>query len=209
MAHLAQITVPGCVPGCLVLALTACVSPPTTDPAALDAGNWALDPAHARVSWQVRHLGLSWYTARFDTADASLELDPEHPENAKLTAIVQSTSVSTGDAAFDETLRSSAWLDAERHPQIVFRATSVEPSSATTARVHGELTLKGVTRDAVMETEFYGSTHNPLEGRQVIGFSGEISAEFEDFGVGAFPATNFIGQTVIVEIEAEFLEAQE
>ena len=204
MAHLAHI-----VPGCLALAVTACVSPPTTDPAALPAGNWTLDPAHARVNWQVRHLGLAWYTARFDRAEASLALDPEHPEDARLTAIVQSASVSTGDAAFDETLRSSAWLDAARHPQILFRATSVEPTSATTARVHGALTLKGVTRDAVMETEFYGSTHNPIEGRQVMGFSGEISVAFGEFGIGAFPATNFIGQTVIVEIEAEFLEAQE
>ena len=186
------------------LALTACVAPATTDPAELPSGAWTLDPGHTSVTWQVRHLGLSWYTARFDAAEASLSFDPASPEDAQLTAVIDAASVSTGDPEFDETLRGPGWLDAERHPEIVFRSTRIEVTGEATGRIHGELTLKGVTADAVLETEFYGGTFNPLEGAQALGFGADMTIDRTDFGVGNLPG-NFIGDEVRLRIEAEFL----
>lgn len=186
------------------LSLSACVSPATTDPAELPSGEWSLDPAHASVTWQVRHLGLAWYTARFDAAEASLSFDPAEPGNAQLTAIVDAASVSTGDPDFDETLRGSGWLAADRHPQIVFQSTRIEVTGETTGRIHGELTLKGVTTEAVLETEFYGGTFSPLEGAQALGFGADMTIDRTQFGVGNLPG-NFIGDEVRLRIEAEFL----
>ncbi|MCR9128022.1 MAG: YceI family protein [Alphaproteobacteria bacterium] len=186
------------------LSLSACVSPATTDPAELPSGQWSLDPAHASVTWQVRHLGLSWYTARFDAAEASLSFDPANPQDAQLTAIVDAASVSTGDPDFDDTLRGLGWLAADRHPQIVFRSTRIVVTGETTGRIHGELTLKGVTAEAVLETEFYGGTYNPLEGAQALGFGAYMTIDRTDFGVGNLPG-NFIGDEVRLRIEAEFL----
>ena len=186
------------------LALTACVAPATTDPAELPSGAWTLDPGHTSVTWQVRHLGLSWYTARFDAAEASLSFDPASPEDAQLTAVIDAASVSTGDPDFDETLRGSGWLAVERHPEIVFRSTRIEVTGEATGRIHGELTLKGVTADAVLETEFYGGTFNPLEGAQALGFGADMTIDRTDFGVGNLPG-NFIGDEVRLRIEAEFL----
>lgn len=190
---------------CPAVLLAACATPSTTDPAELSGGEWRLDAAHTSVVWQVRHMDLSWYTARFDEAEARLDFAPANPAEAQLTAIVQAESVSTGDPDFDEQLRGSAWLDASNHPEIVFRSTRIEVTGETTGRVHGEITLKGQTHDAVMETEFYGGTTNPLEGTQVVGFHGQIETEYGQYGVGSFPATNFIGGTVRLRIEAEFL----
>ena len=181
---------------------------PKTDPAALPAGAWTLDAAHASVVWRVRHLGLSWYTARFDTVEASLDYDPARPEQAALTAIVDAASISTGDAEFDTLLRGPGWFDVEAHPDIVFRATRVEPAGETRGRVHGALTIKGVTRPAVLETEFYGGLFNPLEGRRAIGFGANMTIDRTEFGVGRLPG-NFIGDEVQVRIEAEFLQSEE
>lgn len=186
------------------LILSACVSPASTDPAELPSGSWRLDPAHTSVAWKVRHMGLSWYVARFDGVQASLDFDPANPEAARLTAIVDAASVSTGDREFDQTLRGPGWLDAERHPEIVFESTRIEVTGDTTGRVHGELTLKGVTRPAVMETQFYGGTDNPLEGRPALGFSGAMTVDRTDFSIGRLPG-NLIGDEVRIEIEAEFL----
>lgn len=194
---------------CLVMVLGACVTPATTDPAELPAGAWTLDAAHSSVVWQVRHMGLSWYTARFDEAEASLDFDPASPETARLTAIVHANSVSTGDADFDEQLRGGGWLGAANHPEIVFRTTNIEVTAEAAGRAEGELTLKGQTHDAVMAIQFYGGTNNPLEDRRAIGFSGEMDIDFAKFGVGRFPATNFIGDTVRVRIEAEFLQSED
>lgn len=190
------------------LGLTACVSAPSTEPAALPAGAWTLDPAHASATWRIRHLGLSWYTARFDRIEARLDFDPASPEAARLTAIIDAASVSTGDPDFDATLRGGAWFEAASHPEIVFRSTRIEVTGETTGRIHGDLTMKGVTRPAVLETEFYGGLFNPLEGRRALGFGADLIIDRTDFGVGRLPG-NFIGDAVHVRIEAEFLHREE
>ncbi|MCH8489673.1 MAG: YceI family protein [Oceanicaulis sp.] len=189
---------------CLVL--SACISAPSVDPERLPAGEWALDAGHASVTWRVRHLGLSWYTARFDEIDARLSFDPARPEAAELTAVIEAASVSTGDRGFDDILRGAAWFDASRHPQIVFRSTRIEVTGETTGRVHGTLTVKDVTRPAVLDTEFYGGVFNLLEGRRAVGFGADLIIHRIDFGVGRLPP-GFIGDEVRVRIEAEFLRA--
>lgn len=191
-----------------VLGLSACVSAPRTDPAALPAGAWTLDPAHASATWSIRHLGLSWYTARFDRIEASLDFDPADPESARVTAIIDAASVSTGDPDFDKTLRGGGWFDTDTHPEIVFRSTRIEVTGETTGRIHGDLTVKGVTRPAVLETEFYGGLFNPLEGRRTLGFGADLIIDRTEFGVGRLPG-NFIGDDVHVRIEAEFLHREE
>ena len=188
----------------ITLLLAACVSAPVTDPARLPAGAWELDPDHASVTWQVRHLGLSWYTARFDGVRASLEFDPARPESAQLTAIVDAASVSTGDPDFDDTLRGSGWLNASGHPEIVFVSNRIVVTGDNTGEVHGELTLNGVTQPVIMETEFYGGVFNPLIGRNMLGFRGYFEVDRTDFGVGRLPG-NFIGDMVRLSIEAEFV----
>ncbi len=197
----------GLIAGALALVSAGCVSAPSTDPAELGSGEWTLDPGHTSVIWRVRHMGLSWYTARFDTAEATLDFDPARPEEASLTAVVQTASVSTGDADFDETLRGKSWFDAGAHPELVFRSTRIEKISAASGRVHGELTIKGETREVILETEFYGGVFNPLEGREAIGFRAETEIDRTEFDVGRLPG-NLIGDTVRIEIEAEFLKSE-
>lgn len=188
----------------ITLLLASCVSAPVTDPARLPAGAWELDGEHTSVIWQVRHLGLSWYTARFDGVRASLEFDPVRPEDAELTAIVDAASVSTGDPDFDDILRGSGWLDAADHPEIVFVSERIVVTSEVTGEVHGLLTLKGVTRPVIMETEFYGGVFNPLVRRNMLGFRGYFEIDRTQFDIGRLPG-NFIGDTVRLFIEAEFI----
>lgn len=190
----------------LCLALTACITP-TTDPARLPAGAWSLDPAHASVTWQVRHMGLSQYVGRFDQLDASLDFDPENPQAARLTAIIEAASVSTGDPDFDRDLAED-WFHADRHPQIVFTSSAIEVTSETTGRVSGVLSLNGQSRETVMEVRFYGGAFNILAGRNAIGFAGELVIDRTAFGVGSLPEA-IVGRTVTILIEAEFLREGE
>ena len=74
--------------------------------------------------------------------------------------------------------------------------------------MHGQLQLKGVTRPVVLETLFYGGVFNPLEGRQALGFSASATIDRTEFGVGRLPG-NLIGDTVRIQIEAEFLRARQ
>ncbi|WP_323762505.1 YceI family protein [Maricaulis sp.] len=185
---------------CLLMA--GCLTP-TTDPQRLPAGQWSLDPAHASVTWQVQHMGLSWYTGRFDAVDASLDFDPALPATARLTAIIEAASVSTGDPDFDAALAAD-WLQADRHPQIVFRSTAIDVTGASTGQVTGELTLNGVTRPVTLDVIFNGGLTNWLEGRPAIGFSANGILDRDAFNVGNLPHS-IVGPTVRILIEAEFL----
>jgi len=189
-----------------LLGLAGCASAPSTDPLTLPAGEWRLDENHAFVSWRARHMGLSYVIGRFDEMDATLVFDPQRPERSELTAVVQAASISTGDPDFDETLRG--WIGARAHPEIVFRSDRIEVTGAAAGRVHGALTLNGLTRPAVLETEFYGGLRNPLELRQAVGFGADLSidrAEFDIEGLGA----RFVGEEISLRIEAEFLRARD
>ncbi len=186
--------------GCL--ALGACLTP-TTDPERLPAGEWALDTAHASVTWQVRHMGMSWYTGRFDTLDARLDFDPSRPGAALLTATIDPASISTGDTDFDDSLAND-WLNADRHPQILFVSTAIRITGETTGAVTGNLTLNGVTAPVTLDVTFHGGLTNPLEGRPAIGFSAIGELDRDDFNIGNLPHS-IVGPTVRILIEAEFL----
>lgn len=182
--------------------LGGCVTP-TTDPARLPAGQWSLDEGHTSVTWQVRHYGLSWYTARFDGITASLDFDPASPEAAAMTAIIDAASVSTGDPAFDAELASD-WFNADDHSQIVFRSTSITVTGETTGRATGVLSMNGREGAAVMDIVFHGGVFNLLEGRNAIGFSAEMAIDRTQWGIGSLPAS-IVGEEVRILIEAEFL----
>lgn len=190
-------------PLALVLFLLAACATPTTDPHRLPAGSWALDSEHASVVWRVRHLGLSWYTGRFDSLAASLDFDPAHPEAAQLTAIIDTASLSTGDPEFDRILAND-WLHAAQNPQIIFTSERIELIDATHGRAFGRLAMNGREAEAVMEIEFYGGSFNMLAGRDTVGFAADMVIDRTDFGVGSLPAS-IVGTEIRIHIEAEFL----
>ncbi len=186
----------------LTLVLAACVTP-TTDPARLPGGAWALDPDHASVTWSVRHMGLSWYTGRFDRIEASLDFDPAAPAGAQLTALIDAASISTGNADFDQQL-ADGWLQAGRHPQVMFVSDRIDITGDNRGQVHGMLTLRGESRPATLDVTFHGGAFSPFIQRNIIGFSGDMTIDRDAFGVGNLP-TSIVGREVRVHIEVEFL----
>ena len=184
------------------LALTSCATP-TTDPRQLPSGDWSLDEAHASVTWQVQHMGLSWYTGRFDTLDATLAFDPQRPGESEVTAIIDAMSISTGDPDFDAEL-ANGWFHADRHPQIVFQSTALTVTGANTGELSGELSLNGVTAPVTLDVTFNGGLTNLLEGRPAVGFSATGTLDRDSFNIGNLPHS-IVGPTVRILIEAEFL----
>ncbi len=196
------------LPVLMLVLLGGCVSAPVQDPAELPSGSWQLDTDHASVHWRSRHFGLAWYTARFDRIEASLEFDPAAPGQADMTAIIEAGSVSTGNPAFDETLRGPNWFSAERHPQIIFRSSSIAITGEETGVAEGELTIRGITHPARMDIVFYGGNFNFLENRDVIGFGADMVVARSDYGIGPFIPSAIAGDEVRIRIEAEFLRRE-
>lgn len=176
----------------------------------LPAGDYRLDPRHASVLFRIQHMGLSWFTARFETRDATLTLDPADPTRSRLTASVGAASVETGvlnragERDFDRDIGRA--LGAEATPQITFTSTAIERTGQNTARVTGDLTMNGQTHPATFEVTFQGDASDLLRGgKRVLGFSARATIQRSQWGVREWRA--FTGDEVEIVIEAELVKA--
>ncbi|MEM1306218.1 MAG: YceI family protein [Pseudomonadota bacterium] len=174
------------------------------------AGTYKLDRAHASLVWKVNHLGLSFYTARFDTFDATLDIDPDKPASAKLNVTIDATSIRTGFPFADrkdfdkELVQDAKFFDASNHPEITFVTTSVEPTGDKTAKVTGDLTLKGVTKPVTLEVTLNGQIMHPFKKKPALGFSGTGTIKRSEFGMTHL--IGGVGDDVEILLEAEFIK---
>lgn len=195
---------------------TPAATAPTPVATEAPAGVYKPDKAHTSILFRVDHIGFSMYTARFLDFDATLELDPARPEAASLSATVEAASIETDypdpqTVDFNAMLRGPEWLDAEAHPQMTFRSTSIEMTGADTARIAGDFTLRGVTRPIVLEAKFNGGYKGfaPYDPQARIGFSAHGALKRSEFGmVVGLPTPEFpigVGDNVEIIVETELL----
>ena len=178
------------------------------------AGSYKLDKPHASLNFRVSHMGFSHWTARFTTFDATLTGDPANPAASSVTATIDAHSLQTNypfkDFNFDEQLTGKEWLDADQYPQMTFRSTRVEVTGPKTAKVTGDLTLRGIAKPVTLDVTYNGGygkqAYDP--GGSRIGFSAHGWLKRSDFGVSTgIPAPGSImgvGDDVEIIIEAEF-----
>jgi polyisoprenoid-binding protein YceI len=177
------------------------------------ASDYQLDKAHSTLLFRVSHMGFSHFTARFRRFDAQLHFDPRNVTATQLTAKVDARSIETDypDPTYDFNgeLQGEPWLNAGKFPEIAFRTTQVEDLGNNALRVHGELTLRGVTKPIVLDATYNGGYPKlPMDPHARVGFSARGVLRRSDFGIsGGIPAagTNVgVGDQVDVIIESEF-----
>ena len=98
---------------------------------------------------------------------------------------IDAASIYTGVEQRDQHLKSPDFLDVEKYPTITFKSTRVEPDGLDRALVHGDLTLRGVTRPVILEACWAGPAHFDDEGKiyTSFGFRAETRINREDFGM--------------------------
>lgn len=195
------------------VAITAEDVPPAST-APVPAGAYTLDKSHASLIFKVSHLGFSNYTARFKHFDAQLQFDPEKLAASQLTATVDARSIETDfpDPAkldFNAQLQNQDWLDTRNFPEMKYVSRTIDVTGKNTMRVHGDLTLRGVTKPVVLEANYNGGyAGHPMDPHARIGFSAEGALKRSDFGISyGIPApgtTMGVGDEVRVILELEF-----
>jgi polyisoprenoid-binding protein YceI len=197
----------------IICAAALCAAvPANADDTALPAGTYTLDKSHASLMFNVSHLGFSNYTMGFDRFDATLQLDPSHPENASVTATVDPLSLDlpSPPEGFVTTITTDKnWLNATAFPVINFTSTRVVMTAEKTADIHGNLEMLGVSRPMVLHAAFNGGySGHPMDPKARVGFSAMGSFKRSDFGMSyglPAPGTSMgVGDEIQVIIEAEF-----
>lgn len=148
------------------------------------AADYAIDTkgAHASINFRIKHLGYSWLTGRFDTFGGTFSYDQANPAAAKVNVDIDTASVNSNHAERDKHLRDADFLDVAKFPKATFISKSVTPSEDGRAKVVGDLTLHGVTKEVAIEAAFVGGGADPWGGERV-GFTGETKLTLADFGI--------------------------
>ena len=174
----------------------------TGDPTQVRAGRYLLDPAHGKITWSLSHLGFSTYYGQIIDVAAEAVLDPARLEKSTIAVTIGIDSVTGHHPKLDAHLKQQEFFDTERFPKATYVSKSIEPTSPTTARVQGDLTIKGVTRQVAFDATFNQAGINPVDQRYSVGFDGRAVIRRSDFGVSAFlPA---LGDEVSLRLEGEF-----
>ena len=165
---------------------------------------WILDPTHSELGFKIKHLMISNVSGKFDQFEAEVETENEDFATAQIRATIKTASVNTSNLQRDEHLRNSDFFEVENHPDILFTSQKVEKIDNDNFVLHGNLTLKGITKQVKLQVEYSGFTKDPWGGERA-GFvvTGKINRN--DFGL-SFNAALETGGVVLgdeVKIHSE------
>jgi len=163
---------------------------------------YRLDPVHTRVMFAISHAGFSDAIGTVSGSTGTVVFDPDDWTRARVDVRVPIARADLGDADWNKATLAKSLLDAEGHPEARFVSTRVEPVDATHARVIGDLSLRGVTREVVLDVTLNAAKRHPMPPfRRTIGFSATTTLSRADFGITAWKSV--IGDAVELRIEAE------
>ena len=189
---------------------TSTTTTPATGTAAQTAQTtWSIDPAHSHVGFGIRHLMISTVRGQFTDVKGTVAVDERDPTSAKIDITIATQSVTTGDEKRDGHLRSPDFFDVERFPAITFRSKRVEGRSGNSFRVLGDLTIRDVTREVVLDVELLGRATDPW-GNDRAAFEASTKINRGDYGLtwnAALEAGGvLVGDEVKISIESELLK---
>ena len=171
------------------------------------ATEYTVDKDHSTVSFKVRHL-FSQVQGTFDQFEGAFTYVPDKPEGWKAAATVQTASINTHVEKRDQHLRSPDFFDVEKYPTMTFTSTGATDVAGTSAKLHGDLTLHGVTKPVVFDLQIHGEGKDPW-GNQRSGFTATTTINRKDFGLTWNQALEsgqlLVGEEVVITLEIEGL----
>lgn len=162
---------------------------------------FALDPIHSQVVFQISHAGFSDSTGLILRPEGTLRLDPSNCAGAKVEIRMQSQNVEFNDDAWNKAVRGKSYFNAAQFPEIGFSGTRCRMLDARHAVLDGELSLLGVRRPVELQVTFNKRANHPYTLKDTIGFSASALLKRSDFGMSATPKT--IGDEVRIRIAVE------
>jgi polyisoprenoid-binding protein YceI len=172
---------------------------------------WQIDTAHSQVEFTVRHMMISNVRGRFETLAGTVEFDEANPARSTVDVQIEAASISTRDARRDGHLKSPDFLDAEQYPYLTFKSKRVQPTGDTTGKIVGDLTVRDVTREVVLDVEYSGLAKSPW-GTTSAGFSGTTKINRKDWNLNWNQALEtggvLVGDEIKVNIELEIVKQE-
>ena len=123
--------------------------------------SWQLDPGHTYIGFTGRHLMVATVRGAFEQFSGTVEFDEQDITRSKVDIQIEAASVNTHNASRDEHFRSADFFDVEHSPYITFKSKRVIMQDAHHGQLVGDLTIRNITREVVLDGEYSGVSHTP------------------------------------------------
>jgi polyisoprenoid-binding protein YceI len=171
---------------------------------------WNIDAAHSAINFSVRHMVFAKVRGRFASWTGALALHDDDITQSSVNVEIDASSIDTGVGDRDNHLRSGDFFDVEAFPKLTFVSTQIESVGDDRYRVHGNLTIRDVTREVVLDTEFGGRAKDPW-GNQRVAFTAKTSLDRADFGLEWNQLLEaggvLVGQRIEIELDVQAVQA--
>jgi polyisoprenoid-binding protein YceI len=171
---------------------------------------WNIDASHTIVGYAVSHLGISTYRGKFKTVEGVLHINEDNPAASSVSATIDAGSLDIPQDRFYGHIVSPDFLDVQNHPKITFQSTNVEKVADDKWKVAGNLTLRGVTKEVVLDTTYLGQAEHPFSKNTHAAFTAETEINREDFGLKwNAPLVNggvYLGERIRLSLDIEAIK---
>ena len=166
------------------------------------SANYAIDPTHTFVTFEISHFGASVNRARFDKKEGTVQFD-RAGKSGKVEISFDATSVNSGTPAFDKHLQSADIFNAAAHPTIKFVSDKFSFNGDKVSEVTGTLTLLGKTQPVTFKSNGFNCYESPMLKREVCGGDFETTIDRTSFGMNYGVDWGFPKNVrIVVQVEA-------
>ena len=121
--------------------------------APLGPNQWRIDASHSAANFSVRHMMVTTVRGQLGPIMGVLEYDGKDVRSIKADVRIDVKGINTSNPKRDNHLRSDDFFDVANHPDIIFKSKRVEPGAAGAFKLIGDLTIRGTTKEVVLDVE--------------------------------------------------------
>jgi polyisoprenoid-binding protein YceI len=152
-------------------------------PASAETTSYQIDPRHSSAGFGVTHLMISTVRGEFHGVTGTVVVDDSDISKSSVNVTIDATTLDTREPDRDKHLKSEAFFDVAKYPTITFQSTKVERTSDGSLKITGELTIRGVTKSAVLIATPPKAPIKDPWGLQRTAASASTKINRQDFGV--------------------------
>ena len=170
---------------------------------------WVIDQSHSQIQFSAKHMMISTVRGQFKSFTGTVEADEANPTAAQVDVQIDTSSILTGDERRDGHLRSPDFFNVEQYPYITFKSTRVERLNENTGKLIGNLTIRDVTKEVVLDVEYAGQAKSPW-GTISAGFSATTKINRKEWDLNWNVALEtggwLVGDQITINIEVELVK---
>jgi polyisoprenoid-binding protein YceI len=192
------------------IALTAGLAAIFALPAPAATSTWQLDPQHSAAQFSVRHLAISTVRGGFSNVNGTVNFDDKDVSKSSVDITIDVSTVDTREPNRDKDLKSDKFFDLAHYPTMTFKSKKVEQAGSGKLKITGDLTIRGVTKEVVLDVDGPTAAVKDPWGNQRAAVNATTKINRQDFGV-KWNATMdnggvVVGDEVSITIDAEMVQ---